>query len=107
VELISGAGVFESTDGMPQYMEQLKTADLSFGTYSLPAGTKDAQSPHTEDEIYFIVSGQATFWTPGRTVPVVPGSAVFVPAHEPHRFTDITEDLTALVFFGPAEGTRA
>ena len=78
-------------------MEQLKTGDLSFGTYSLPAGTKDAQSPHTEDEIYFIVSGQATFWTPGRSVPVVPGSAVFVPAHEPHRFTDITEDLTAVL----------
>ena len=107
MELISGAGVFESAGGTPQYMEQLKTGDLSFGTYSLPAGTQDAQSPHTEDEIYFIVSGQATFWTPGRTVPVVPGSAVFVPAHEPHRFTDITEDLTALVFFGPAEGTRA
>ena len=88
-------------------MEQLKTGDLSFGTYSLPAGTKDAQSPHTEDEIYFVVSGQATFWTPGRTVPVVAGSAVFVPAHEPHRFTDIAEDLTALVFFGPAEGSRA
>jgi hypothetical protein len=35
------------------------------------------------------------------------GSAVFVPAHEPHRFMDITEDLTALVFFGPAEGSRA
>ena len=33
--------------------------------------------------------------------------AVFVPAREPHRFTDITEDLTALVFFGPAEGSRA
>jgi mannose-6-phosphate isomerase-like protein (cupin superfamily) len=106
VELISGAGVFESAGGTPQYTELLKTADLSFGTYSLPAGTQDAQSPRTEDEIYFIVSGKATFWTPGRTVPVVPGSAVFVPAHEPHRFTDITEDLTALVFFGPAEGTR-
>jgi mannose-6-phosphate isomerase-like protein (cupin superfamily) len=107
VELISGAGVFESAGGSPQYMEQLKTGDLSFGTYSLPAGTQDAQSPHTEDEIYFIVRGQATFWTPGRSVPVVPGSAVFVPAHEPHRFTYITEDLTALVFFGPAEGSRA
>jgi mannose-6-phosphate isomerase-like protein (cupin superfamily) len=107
VELISGAGVFDSASGTPEYMEQLKTGDLSFGTYSLPAGTRDEQSPHTEDEIYFIVSGQGSFWTAGRTVPVVAGSAVFVPAHEPHRFTDITEDLTVLVFFGPAEGSRA
>jgi mannose-6-phosphate isomerase-like protein (cupin superfamily) len=107
VEIISGAGAFTPTDGAPQYVEQLKTGDLSFGTYSLPAGADDGQRPHTEDEIYFIVSGKATFWTPGQAVPVGPGTAVFVPAHEPHRFTDITEDLTALVFFGPAEGSRA
>jgi mannose-6-phosphate isomerase-like protein (cupin superfamily) len=107
VELISGAGAFEPADGAPQYLEQLKTADLSFGTYALPAGTDDAQSPHTEDEIYFVVSGKATFWTPDHAVPVGPGSAVFVPAREPHHFTHITEDLTAIVFFGPAEGSRA
>jgi mannose-6-phosphate isomerase-like protein (cupin superfamily) len=107
VEIIAGAGVFAQADGESDYAEQLRTGDLSFGTYSLPAGTADTQSPHTEDEIYFIVSGRATFWTPALAVPVGPGSAVFVPADEPHRFTDITEDLTALVFFGPAEGSRA
>jgi mannose-6-phosphate isomerase-like protein (cupin superfamily) len=107
VEIIAGAGVFAQADGAPEYFEQLRTGDLSFGTYSLPAGAADTQSPHTEDEIYFMVSGRATFWTPTKVVPVGPGSAVFVPAHEPHRFTDITEDLTTLVFFGPAEGSRA
>lgn len=107
VEIIAGAGVFAPFDGAPEYAEQLRTGDLSFGTYSLPAGSLDTQSPHTEDEIYVIVSGQATFWTPTRIVPVVPGSAIFVPAGEPHRFTDITVNLTALVFFGPAEGSRS
>jgi mannose-6-phosphate isomerase-like protein (cupin superfamily) len=107
VEIIAGGGSFAPVDGAPAYAEQLRTADLSFGTYSLPAGSVDTQSPHGEDEIYVIVSGRATFWTPARTAPVEPGSAVFVPAHEPHRFTDITEDLTTLVFFGPAEGSRA
>ena len=93
--------------GVPGYAEQLRTDDLSFGTYSLPAGSADAQSPHEEEEIYVIVSGRATFWTPTKSVPVVPGTAIFVPANEPHRFIDITEDLTTLVFFAPAEGTRA
>jgi len=106
VEIIAGAGVFAPVHGAPAYAEQLKTDDLSFGTYSLPAGSVDTQSPHTEDEIYLIVSGRATFWTPTRSVPVVPGSAIFVPAHEPHRFTDVTQDLTTVVFFGPAEGSR-
>jgi mannose-6-phosphate isomerase-like protein (cupin superfamily) len=107
VEIIAKAGAFAPVHGVPAYAEQLRTGDLSFGTYSLPAGSADTQSPHDEDEIYVILSGRATFWTPTRTVPVAPGTAVFVPAREPHRFTDITEDLTTLVFFGPAEGSRA
>lgn len=106
VEIIAGAGDFAPADGVPSYAEQLRTDDLSFGTYSLPAGSIDTQSPHNEDEIYVIVSGRATFWTPTQSVSVTPGSAIFVPAHEPHRFTDITEDLTTVVFFDPAEGSR-
>jgi len=106
VELIVGAGDFGAAGAAPRYLERLRTGDLSFGTYSLPAGSDDAQRPHGEDEVYYVVSGRATFWTPGQAVPVGPGSAVFVPAGEPHRFTGITEDLTALVFFGPAEGAR-
>jgi mannose-6-phosphate isomerase-like protein (cupin superfamily) len=107
VEIIARAGDFAPVHGAPAYAEQLRTADLSFGTYSLPAGSADTQSPHGEDEIYVVVSGRATFWTPTRSADVAPGSAIFVPAHERHRFIDVTEDLTTLVFFGPAEGSRA
>jgi hypothetical protein len=32
---------------------------------------------------------------------------IFVAAAVPHRFHDITEDLTLLVAFGPAEGSRS
>ena len=35
------------------------------------------------------------------------GSIVFVATGVPHRFHDITEDLTLFVAFGPAEGSRA
>jgi mannose-6-phosphate isomerase-like protein (cupin superfamily) len=35
--------------------------------------------------------------------PVEPGSLVFVAAHVPHRFHSMTEDLTVLVLFSPAE----
>jgi quercetin dioxygenase-like cupin family protein len=34
---------------------------------------------------------------------VQPGTVVFVPPGTPHRFHEITEDLTALVIFAPAE----
>jgi quercetin dioxygenase-like cupin family protein len=38
---------------------------------------------------------------------VGPGSVIFVPSGEEHRFTDITEDLALLVVFAPAYGTRS
>jgi mannose-6-phosphate isomerase-like protein (cupin superfamily) len=45
--------------------------------------------------------------TPGRTADVGPGSVIFVPAGEDHKFEGITEDLTLLVVFGPAYGSRS
>jgi Mannose-6-phosphate isomerase len=90
------------------YTEQLRTPDLSVGLYRIPAGGVDPQSPHTEDEVYVVLSGRATFVGDDTgSVPVGPGSVVFVPAGEGHRFVDITEDLATVVVFGPAEGSRA
>lgn len=102
MELLPPAGV----PGVPGYAEHLRTPDLSVGTYSLRAGAVDAQSPHTEDEIYVVTAGRARLSTPSGVVAVEPGSVVFVPAGEQHAFTDITEDLTVLVVFGPAEYSR-
>jgi mannose-6-phosphate isomerase-like protein (cupin superfamily) len=89
------------------YVEHLATRDLSVGTYSLRAGATDGQRPHTEDEVYVVTGGRAAFTSGDRTVDVEPGTVLFVPADEAHRFHDITEDLTLLVFFGPAYGSRA
>ena len=41
------------------YLEFLKVPDLSMGLYILPAGGTDPQSPHTEDEVYYVLSGRA------------------------------------------------
>jgi hypothetical protein len=37
---------------------------------------------------------------------VAPGSLIFVERSVVHRFFDITEDLTVLVFFAPPKGSR-
>lgn len=57
--------------------------------------------------MYVVTGGRAKIATPAATVDVVPGSVIFVPADEEHRFVDIAEDLTLLVVFGPAFGTRS
>lgn len=93
--------------GPAHWVEQLRVADMSVGTYSIPAGGADDQAPHTEDEIYVITTGRATLVGGSDSVEVGPGSVIYVPATENHRFVEITEDLAAIVVFAPAEETRA
>lgn len=85
------------------YQEFLRVPDLSAGLYVLEAGATDPQQPHREDELYYVVSGQATISVGDEERHVGPGSLVFVGAGAPHRFHDITERLELLVVFGPAE----
>jgi quercetin dioxygenase-like cupin family protein len=88
-----------------RWQEFLRVASLSMGLYRLKAGQADEQRPHAEDEVYFVVSGKASFRAGGQERAVVPGSLIFVERAAEHRFVDITEDLTVLVFFAPPEGS--
>ena len=100
MRIISDAGVFAAT-GSPVYTTHMASSQLSVGTYSIPRGGVDDQSPHAEDEIYVVTSGQAGFEGPWGRVSVGPGAVLFVPAGEAHRFVDVTEDLALLVIFAP------
>jgi mannose-6-phosphate isomerase-like protein (cupin superfamily) len=92
-----------------RYLEFLRIPTMSAGIYSLAAGSEDLQSPHQQDELYYVVRGHAKLRiddaTSGgaREVPVAPGDTLFVAARAAHKFFDITEDLELLVFFAPAE----
>ena len=88
------------------YHEFISVPDLSGGLYVLESGATDPQSPHTEDELYIVMSGTANVFVGGETRPVVAGSVVFVAAGVEHRFLDIEERLVLLVAFGPAEYAR-
>jgi mannose-6-phosphate isomerase-like protein (cupin superfamily) len=92
--------------GAAHYVERLRVPDLSVGTYSIPAGGHDGQSPHTEDEIYVVTAGRARMVATSGSAEVGPGTVIFVPGGEEHRFVDVTEDLALIVVFGPAEKTR-
>lgn len=89
-----------------RYNEFLRKPSLSMGVYRLPAGGVDPQRPHTEDEVYYVASGRAQIKVGDEDRAVGPGSIVFVAANVEHRFHSITEGLTVLVFFAPAEYTH-
>ena len=85
------------------YLEFLKVPDLSMGLYVLPASGVDPQSPHTEDEVYYVVSGRAKIKVADEDRAVQAGSIVYVAKNVEHRFHSIEEELVLLVFFAPAE----
>jgi mannose-6-phosphate isomerase-like protein (cupin superfamily) len=92
----------QSRSGKP-YFEFLRTPDLSMGVYQLLVGDTDIQSPHTEDEVYYVVEGKARIKVAEEDRDARAGSVIYVAKNIPHRFHSIEEDLIVLVFFAPAE----
>ena len=89
------------------YHEFLRVPSLSTGLYVLPAGARDPQQPHSEDEVYYVIAGRGQIRVAEEDRAVQAGSIVYVAAGVEHRFHTITEDLTILVFFAPAEYANA
>ena len=89
------------------YHEFFKAERLSVGLYVLEAGATDSQVPHTEDEIYYIVSGAGMIEVVGEHRPVSAGSVIYVDTHVDHRFHSITDDLSVIVVFAPPRRSLA
>lgn len=86
-----------------RYLPFLNRSTLNCGIYALPAGSKDEQSPHELDEVYYVLSGKAKFTVEDKVSEVKAGDILFVAAKAKHHFHDITADLELLVFFSAAK----
>ena len=95
--------IFQQKSSETLYFEFLRVPDLSMGLYVLPAGGTDPQSPHAEDEVYYVVSGVAQVKVGEEDRAVKAVSIVYVAKNVEHRFHSIEEELRILVFFAPAE----
>ncbi len=84
----------------PRFFEFLRVPTLSSAIYRLPAGAKDMQAPHLEDEIYLVIEGRARLRIGTQEHEVRRGTILYVKATADHSFFDIEEDLTLLSFFG-------
>jgi mannose-6-phosphate isomerase-like protein (cupin superfamily) len=90
-----------------EWTEFMRAGMFSAGVYRLPAGGTDTQTPHAEDELYYVLVGRAELEIGGDRQPVEPGSLAFVAKRVEHRFVDIAEDLELLVVFAPPESETA
>jgi mannose-6-phosphate isomerase-like protein (cupin superfamily) len=63
------------------------------------------QSPHAQDELYFVVRGRGVLFHDGRRDRFEAGDAMFVAAGIEHHFEDCSDDFEIWVaFYGPAGG---
>jgi mannose-6-phosphate isomerase-like protein (cupin superfamily) len=86
-----------------RFTEAISHGSLVVEIYA-PVGT-DPQTPHTRDEVYFVISGSGEFVVAGERSPFSAGDALFVAAGVEHRFEHFTKDFTTwVVFYGPSGG---
>lgn len=93
----------KAVEAHQRYLEFLRVPSMSVGLYHLRAGETDPQTPHKQDEVYYVLAGKAKFQVRDKTLSAVPGAILFVEAGAEHKFFDIEEFLEVLVFFAPAE----
>jgi mannose-6-phosphate isomerase-like protein (cupin superfamily) len=87
----------KASDDFVTLMQEDTTRVLLFG----PRG-EDTQTPHTQDEVYVVVSGHGQFRRGDEVVEFTAGDVLFVPAKVVHRFENFSDDLsTWVIFFGP------
>lgn len=90
-------------DGNKRFHIFLDNPTMRVEYLNYPAGHVDRQQPHDWDELYYIISGRSQFTADGETSSIKAGDIIFVAAHILHKFHDITEDLSVIVFFSKGE----
>lgn len=103
-EVIKFADLVQSLGGK-RYQEFLRVPAMSAGIYVLSAGATDKQSPHKEDEIYYVVRGKAKMQLGREDRFISQGDVIFVEKTLEHCFFEIAEELVLLVIFAPAESS--
>jgi mannose-6-phosphate isomerase-like protein (cupin superfamily) len=67
----------------------------------------DEQTPHDQDEVYFVHNGTGEFINNGERVNLKPGDFLFVPAFAEHRFENFSDDFSVwVVFYGVKGGEK-
>src|SRR5579872_2704188 len=102
------SSVTEALQKLAASPEALFLKVMEHGTMSVeiyrPVKT-DLQTPHTQDELYVVISGSGEFLNNGIRTPFQPGDVLFAPAGVAHRFENFTEGFaTWVIFYGPVGG---
>jgi|TARA_B100001105_G_C22278138_1_gene394062 mannose-6-phosphate isomerase-like protein (cupin superfamily) len=93
------------------YLEKIKKSSSYFSTFInkdslavgvlvLQPGEEDTQTPHTSDEVYYVISGDGFLKIKNKDYPVSKDKLFFVAKDVEHFFHSNTKELKVLYFFG-------
>jgi quercetin dioxygenase-like cupin family protein len=84
------------------------TETLNVNEGTLKGGCKTGGATHTENEIYYVVKGEAVLHLDDETYDIRPGSLVFIPAGVFHSLDNksATEDFVLLTFWQRASSNE-
>ena len=98
----------EARAGVPGPAGERAVVVLQRGTLDVALGLPlrpNQQTPHAQDEIYFIIRGRGVLIHDSKRDRFEAGDLLFVAAGTEHRFEDFSEDLAVwVVFYGPRGG---
>ncbi|MEW5840573.1 cupin domain-containing protein [Nitrososphaera sp.] len=81
------------------WIDFMRVRHMEAGVLRLRPGEEDTQTPHDEDELYFVAEGSGYVEAGDERRPVKKGSIIFVPARVPHHFYGNKELLVVLYVF--------
>lgn len=94
--------LIELEDSENPFKQMMQNGSMTVEIYK-PAKV-DLQQPHTQDELYVIISGTGEFYNNGDVFNFKPLDVLFVPAGIEHRFENFTDDFTTWVIFYGKQG---
>jgi len=77
----------------------MQEGSMDVGVLRLKPGEADPQSPHVNDEIYYIIKGDGFLRIDDKDIPIHEGMVIFVPAKKRHKFHSNSKELVALYVF--------
>jgi len=76
---------------------------LAVGLLVLQSGEEDAQTPHSNDEVYYIISGDGFLRIKNKDYAVSQDKLFFVAKDVEHYFHSNSKELKVLYFFGGSD----
>ncbi|HJU13117.1 MAG TPA: cupin domain-containing protein [Candidatus Nitrosotalea sp.] len=88
--------------GRSYFYTFLNRENIAAGILRLGPGEEDTQTPHHNDEVYYVVKGTGFLNVEGKDIVVYPGISCFITKNQKHYFHGNKDELVVVYFFsGP------